>query len=88
MRSHIVSAILSSIVFAPVLADCAPAQPTVHVGDGTLDGSFLEPYNNAWLYTATGADGQVHVQGVWSDHMQWTDVAGKRALMRVLLSSQ
>src|SRR5947209_20561923 len=55
---------------------------TVHVGHGTLDGSFLKPYNNAWMYVAEGADGTLHPQGVWTDHMQWTVLDGKRVLLR------
>lgn len=74
------------LVLASLLAlETASAQSaiTVHVGDGTLDGSFLEPYNNAWIYTAKLADSSVHPQGIWSDHVQWTTVNGKRAMLRV-----
>jgi len=56
---------------------------TVHVGDGTLDGSFLKPYDNAWLYTVKLPDGQVRTQGIWSDHVQWTTVDGRRRMLRV-----
>ncbi|WP_156029791.1 DUF3108 domain-containing protein [Sphingomonas sp. URHD0057] len=56
---------------------------TVHVGDGTLDGSFLEPYNNAWMYNAKTADGTLHPQGIWTDHMQWSVLDGKRVMLRV-----
>lgn len=60
-----------------------PQATTVHVGDGTLDGSFLRPYDNAWIYVAKSADGVLHPQGIWTDHMQWTEVEGKRAMLRV-----
>lgn len=60
-----------------------PPTPTVHVGDGTLDGSFLKPYNNAWTYTVRLSDGRVVPQGIWSDRLQWTSVDGKPAMLRV-----
>jgi hypothetical protein len=53
------------------------------MGDGTLNGSFLRPYNNAWIYVAKSADGTVHPQGIWTDHMQWSVVNGKRVMLRV-----
>lgn len=56
---------------------------SVRVGDGTVDGSFLRPYNNAWFYSATLADGSIAPQGIWSDHMQWTKVDGKQEMLRV-----
>jgi hypothetical protein len=63
----------------------AAVQPTttVHVGDGTLDGSFLVPYNNAWFYSVRFSDGRELPEGIWSDHMEWTTVNGKRVMLRV-----
>lgn len=56
---------------------------TVHVGDGTLNGSFLKPYDNAWIYTAKLSDGTIHPQGIWTDHMQRSVVDGKSVMLRV-----
>lgn len=71
---------LSSLLACAALA----REPiSVHVGDGTLDGSFLQPYNNAWFYSVRIGDGPVIPQGIWSDHMQWTNVDGKRLMLRV-----
>jgi hypothetical protein len=53
------------------------------VGDGTLDGSFLKPYDNAWIYVAKLSDGTIRPQGIWTDHMQWSTVEGKRVMLRV-----
>ena len=53
------------------------------MGDGTLDGSFLEPYNNAWIYVAKSADGTLRPQGIWTDHMQWSVLDGRRVMLRV-----
>ena len=61
----------------------AGAPLTVHMGDHTLDGSFLQPYDNAWLYTVKLPDGQVRTQGIWSDHVQWTTVDGRKRMLRV-----
>jgi hypothetical protein len=71
-------------LFAIGLASAA-VEPTttVHVGDGTLDGSFLVPYNNAWFYSVKFSDGRELPEGIWSDHMEWTTVNGKRAMLRV-----
>jgi hypothetical protein len=55
----------------------------VEVGDGTLDGSFLVPYNNAWFYSVKFADGRVVPEGIWSDHLQWTTINGKQEMLRV-----
>ena len=76
----ILSCLLVVVAAAPPGSDL---KATVHVGDGTLDGSFLKPYNNAWFYSVKTADGQVRPQGIWSDHMQWTTANGKQALLRV-----
>ena len=64
-------------------ASGATLSPTVHVGDGVIDGRFLQPYDNAWLYTVTLPNGQKSTQGIWSDHLQWTNVDGRQVLMRV-----
>jgi len=92
MHGCVVAACLLLSALAPVVPGAFPAsaapgagQPTttVHVGDGTLDGSFLKPYDNDWIYVAKGADGTVHPQGIWSDHMQWSVADGKRVMLRV-----
>ena len=64
-------------------AGAASPVATVRMGDGTIDGSFLQPYNNAWVYTVTLPNGQTSPQGIWSDHMQWTTVGGRQVMMRV-----
>jgi hypothetical protein len=56
---------------------------SINMGDGTVDGSVLKPYNNAWIYTATNAAGNVIPQGIWSDHVQFITVNGRSAMMRV-----
>ena len=83
---RIISATLAAaalVCAARIPATAAQPPVTVRVGDGTLDGSFLEPYNNAWFYSVTFTDGRVAPQGVWSDHLQWTTVDGKQVLLRV-----
>ena len=73
-----------ALAFTVALALPAGAETaSVHVGDGTIDGSFLQPYDNAWLYSVKLPDGSTHLQGIWSDHVQWTTVDGKKALLRV-----
>lgn len=72
---------LCALPLTPAIAEETPL--SVHVGDGTLDGSFLEPYNNAWFYSVKFTDGRELPEGIWSDHMQWTTVDGKREMLRV-----
>jgi hypothetical protein len=90
MHRRVIAGSLLLSAFVAVNADAAWAESgtgqlatTVHVGDGTLNGSFLKPYNNAWIYIAKGADGTVHPQGIWTDQMRWTVVDGKRVMSRV-----
>jgi len=84
MGARIMSAVLVSLLPAIVLAATPARQPiSVRVGDGTLDGSFLQPYNNAWFYSVRVAGGPQVPQGIWSDHMQWTTVDGRQAMLRV-----
>ena len=71
------------LLAAPVAVHAEDAHPTVRVGDGTLDGTFLQPYNNAWFYSVETADGVDHPQGIWSDHLQWTTENGKAEKNRV-----
>jgi hypothetical protein len=78
-----VVAILSCAIFPGDVQQPAVPKPTVHVGDGTIDGSFLKPYNNSWFYSVKMADGKTRPQGIWSDHLQFTTVNGKEALLRV-----
>ncbi len=85
MRIQLTTAI---IFFCALQTPCAAGTGraptlTVRVGDGTLDGSFLKPYDNAWFYSAKLSDGRVSPQGIWSDHMQWTVVDGKQEMLRV-----
>jgi len=47
------------------------------------NGSLLGPYNNAWLFTVRQADGHTRQQGIWSDHLQFREADGRRALLRV-----
>jgi hypothetical protein len=63
--------------------DQAPSHVTFMVGDGTVDGSILKPYDNVWLYSVTNESGKVIPQGLWSDHLQMTTSNGKATLLRV-----
>lgn len=57
--------------------------PVIAPGDGRISGALLRPYDNVWAYTVTTPDGQKHVQGLWTDHVQKTQVEGMPALLRV-----
>src|SRR5262249_50586396 len=52
-------------------------------GDPRVSGAQLQPYDNAWLYTAKLPDGSVHVQGIWTDHFARTTMNGKSLWRRL-----
>jgi hypothetical protein len=84
MRIAFIAATITALFFSfGPTAIAQPATKIVHVGDGTIDGSFLKPYNNAWFYSVKFSDGRVVPEGIWSDHLQWTSVNGKQAMLRV-----
>jgi hypothetical protein len=59
------------------------ASPTVHVGDGTLDGRALVPYDNVWAVNVRYRDGQRAERGLSSDHVSFQVIEGKRYLTRL-----
>jgi len=83
MRWFLFGIAIAAFAFTPGTVAASPQPLNVRVGDGTLDGSFLQPYNNAWFYTAKLADGQVRPEGIWTDHMQRANAGGKEVLIRV-----
>jgi len=66
-----------------VLATVARTEPrTIQMGDGTISGTQLTPYTNAWMFSFV-KDGKKHDQGIWSDVLRYRDVEGKHLLERV-----
>ncbi len=63
-------------------ADTPPSTATVHVGDGTMNGSIISEYDNVWLVTVKYFDGRVDERGLSSDHVRFRTIAGKRYLTR------
>ncbi len=43
----------------------------------------VQPYDNAWRWTVLFPDGHVKTQGIWSDHLELTNVDGREVLKRV-----
>jgi hypothetical protein len=95
MRLRILEAILGAILGGALGAtQGAPAQasptadetappPAIHVGDGSIDGGRIHPYDNAWVITVRRDDGTVQSRGMSSDHVQYVTVDGRRYLARV-----
>jgi hypothetical protein len=72
------------LVFVARIAIASSADPGVLVpGDAAVDGSFLQPYTNAWLYTARMANGETKPQGLWTDQLRFVQRDGRRLLQRV-----
>ena len=64
-------------------ADDAVAPAVLAVGDAAIDGSFIQPYDNAWSITAHRGDGTVEDIGISSDHVRAREVDGRRVLLRM-----
>jgi hypothetical protein len=56
--------------------------PTISLGDGTMSGSRLAPYDNAFALTLHFKDGHAADGGIWSDQLRLRDVDGKKAFVR------
>jgi hypothetical protein len=78
-----------ALLLAPAAASARanPAPPAsdrvVRVGDGTLSGSHIVPYDNLWLVTVHRADGTAQDRGLSSDHVRFREIGGHRYLTRV-----
>ena len=57
--------------------------PTITVGDGTVDGSRIVPYDNAWKVTVRHKDGMIEDGGLATDHVTFKTIDGKKYLVRV-----
>jgi hypothetical protein len=70
-------------------AQTSPASPApapaniVRVGDGTMNGARIQPYDNLWLVTVRRIDGSVDERGLSSDHVRFRYIEGRRYLTRV-----
>ena len=60
----------------------APRGGPVRVGDGTVLGSRLQPYDNAFVVTKTYKDGRIDHPGIWTDQLRLREVAGRRMYVR------
>ena len=58
------------------------AAAVVSVGDGTVQGSRLAPYENAWIVTQTFKDGTKHVPGIWTDRLSLREIDGRKVFVR------
>jgi hypothetical protein len=80
-KSFVASA--AALAVSTRLAAIAKAEPSSSPVAPVPDASILAPYNNAWLYSARLPSGETRPQGIWSDHLQFRDIEGRRALLRV-----
>jgi hypothetical protein len=60
----------------------APAPALVKLGDGTVSGARLTPYDNAWLVTQTRSDGRIVEPGIWTDQLRLREVDGRKVFVR------
>jgi len=78
-RFALASAFLIGIVAA---AQAEQSQRLIAVGDGSISGTKLRPYSNAWMFSFV-KDGKKRDQGIWSDVLRYREVDGKRLFERV-----
>jgi hypothetical protein len=71
-----------SLAPLPGAGSAAPAN-LVRVGDGTMRGSRIRPYDNVWLVVVRRSDGSVDQRGLASDHVRFREIGGRRYLTRV-----
>lgn len=64
-------------------AQSADLPRVVAPGDGTINGSQIQPYDNAWSVIVRKKDGIVLHDGVATDHVAFTVINGKKYLVRV-----
>lgn len=79
-----VRVLLVAFAWAMPVATASAADPkTLAPGDAAVDGSFLRPYSNVWLYTARMPSGETKTQGLWTDQLQFVQRDGHQLLQRV-----
>ncbi len=62
--------------------EVVPSEHVVRVGDGTINGARLLPYDNAFVITRIFKDGHVDQPGIWTDHLRLREVDGRKAFVR------
>ena len=72
---------------ARALAQPASGPPAsanlVQVGDGTMRGARIRPYDNVWRVVVRRNDGSVDERGLSSDHVRFREIGGRRYLTRM-----
>ena len=65
-------------------ASVSPQTPPriITLGDGTISGLRLSPYDNAWRVTQVFPNGHVNEPGIWTDQLRVRDVDGVRRFVR------
>jgi len=81
---------LLRIVAAAIVVGAFPASSSavdkpeiIRVGGPAVSGMHLQPYDNAWIYSATLPNGSVRVQGIWTDHFERYTANGKSMWRRL-----
>ena len=74
--------VISGAVIASAQASAAVLSRVITPASADLKCAVV-PYDNAWLWTVAFPDGTTNVQGIWSDHVDQSSVAGKNVIRRV-----
>jgi len=73
--------VVLAVLLTPVVCRSAET-PTVHVGDGSVSGATLRPYDNAWRLYLRKADGSHDDRGMCTDHVRLQQIDGAMRLIR------
>lgn len=73
----------STTLIAGGTADVDDEDPVeVELGDGTVDGSFLQPGTTEWVMFERTADGAETMVGTWTDQLEFLKRDGRKILRR------
>lgn len=78
--------VLSGHAVAASPNDPAPSspqrEPTFQIGDGTVSGARLTPYDNAFIVRIRDKDGQTTNAGIWTEQLRLRELDGRKVFVR------
>lgn len=79
-----VAVMIGAAVAGEPLAAQSAKLAEVTLGDGTVDGSFIQPYASAFRLWKMGDNGEREPFGRWTDSVRYIEHQGRRVLYRVV----
>jgi hypothetical protein len=79
--------VVAAFLAAPRVRAAIEPPIRLEAGDLSVDGSFLQPYENRWTFSIQKKGGSPVEAGVWTDRVEPTTVGSRRALKRTQVAS-